>query len=163
MPTANAVGGGGFCNELAIEPNCALRPVANTSALAVPLTTELPMNTRLGGMTVSDAGADDHRLLFRRIGLAGKQCLIDKKVTGFDQTSVRRDEIARAKQNDIAGNQFRCRDVNALSVPKCFDRQADPLAQTLGGILRLALLRHVQDDGHKNNSGDNDKARNVSG
>ena len=55
MPTAKAVGGGGFCSALAIEPSWALRPVARTSALAVPLTTELPMNTRLGGKAVSRA------------------------------------------------------------------------------------------------------------
>ena len=85
-----------------------------------------------------------------------------QKVAGFDQAGVRRNEIA-GKQNDIAGHQFRCWNVYALSVSKCFDRQTDPLAQTLGGILRLALLRHVQDDGHKNNSGDDDKARDVSG
>ena len=58
MPTANAVGGGGCCNAWAMEPSCARRPVARTSAVAVPLTTEVPMNTRLAG-NIAPAGTPE--------------------------------------------------------------------------------------------------------
>ena len=56
IPTSKALGGGGFCKAWAMVPSCARAPVATTSARAVPLTTDVPMNTRLAGNMVVPAG-----------------------------------------------------------------------------------------------------------
>ena len=126
---AKAVGGGGFCSALAIEPSWALRPVARTSALAVPLTTELPMNTRLAGKAVSCAACDGRRRrLFGRIGFAGEKRFVDVKIAGFDQPGIGGHEIAGGEKNDVAGNDLRRGDVDRLAVAKHFGGKRDLFA-----------------------------------
>ena len=165
MPIAKAVGGGGFRSALAIEPSWALRPVARTSALAVPLTTELPMKTRLGGKRGLARGRAGRRrcVLFGRVGLAGEERFIDIEIARFDQPAIGGHEIAGREKNDVAGHDLRRGNVDRLSIAKRFGGKRDLLAQPLGGVLGLALLRHVENYGHQHNGGDDDEARNVPG
>ena len=58
---------------------------------------------------------------------------------------------------------MRCRDVDRLSVAQRLGGKRDLLAQTLGGVLGLALLRHVEDHRHQHDGGNDDEARNVAG
>ena len=46
MPRWNSVSGGGVDRRAAMSPNAVSRPVATTTARAVPLTTDVPRNTR---------------------------------------------------------------------------------------------------------------------
>ena len=122
------------------------------------------MNTRLGGSAVSRWRAGGRRrVLFGRIGLAGEKRFVDVKVAGFDQPRIGGHEIAGGEKKDIAGHDLRRGNIDRLSIAKRLGGERNLLAQALGGVLGLALLRHVEDHGHEHDDGDDDEARNVAG
>ena len=49
------------------------------------------------------------RVLFRRVGLAGQQCLVDKKIPGFEQPPIRWDQIPGGQEYDISRHEIRAR------------------------------------------------------
>ena len=44
-------------------------------------------------------------VFLRRVGLARQQCLVDKKIPGFEETPIRWDQIPGGQQHDIAGDE----------------------------------------------------------
>ena len=86
------------------------RPVATTTRVAVPLTTEVPSRTTLG------ASASERRrrgavgcLLLGRQRLAGQRRLLHVQVARLEQARIGRDEIAGAEPDDIARHQLTSR------------------------------------------------------
>ena len=99
------------------------------------------------------------RALFGRVGLAGEKRFIDIEVARFDQPGIGGYEIAGREKNDIAGHDLRRWNVDRRSIAKRLGGKRDLLAQTLRGVLGLALLHHVEDHGHHHDGGDDDEAR----
>ena len=107
IPKAKSVAGGFSARLVASWPSADLPPVRQISMVAVPLITEVPENTALeapAGPSASDAAVADP--LFRRIGFACQQRLIDIEVPALEQTGVRRNEIAGGQFDDVAGDQL---------------------------------------------------------
>ncbi len=103
------------------------------------------------------------RALFGGVGLAGEKRFIDIEVARFDQPGIGGYEIAGREKNDIAGHDLRRGNVDRRSIAKRLGGKRDLLAQTLRGVLGLALLHYVEDHGHHHDGGDDDEARNVAG
>ena len=164
MPIAKAVGGGGFCSALAIEPSWALRPGRQDQCFGGSADDRTSHEHKIGWERGLARGRADCRLcvLFGWISLTGEKRFIDIKVARFDQSGIGGHEIAGREKNDIARHDLRRRNVDRLSVAKRLGGKRDLLAQTFGSVLGLALLRHVEDHGHEHNGGDDDEARNVS-
>ena len=47
------------------------------------------------------------RVLLDRLGLTGERRLLNPQVDGFQQAAIRRYQVPRLKQDDVAGHQFR--------------------------------------------------------
>ena len=101
-------------------------PVASTTALPVPLTTLLPMNSRFGfvqkrrhrcgvcvGLRVELRSCV--KLLYRH-RFAAERGLRNEQIARFDQPQIARHHVARRQQHDVAGNQLFQEDLRGIMV-----------------------------------------------
>ena len=96
MPRSNSVSGGRAARRAAMSPKAVDGPVASTTAVAVPLTTEVPRKTVLRAVGELPRRFGGLRgLLLGRHGFARESGLLDVQILGLEQAGRRRHEIAR--------------------------------------------------------------------
>ena len=165
MPIAKAVGGASFRSAPAIAPSWVIasgrddhdfRRAAHDRAAH-----EYQIGRKRGCRR--DFPRRCTRTFFRRVGFACEKRFVDIKIAGLDQPSIRGHEIPRRQKHDIAGYDLRGRNIDRRPIAKHFGGNRNPLGEAVGRGLRLVLLRHIQDYGHKHDCGDDGKTRNVSG
>ncbi len=95
------------------------------------------------------AGGDGRDLLVHRERLAGERGLLDLQAHRFDQAQVRRHDVARLEEHEIAGHQFAGRDVRDLAVADdARVRRAEPAQRghgAFGPVLLDEADHRVQD------------------
>ncbi len=162
MPIAKAVGGGGFWSardraELSLAPG---RHDQRFCGSAHHRASHEHKIGREGGLARARA-AYRRGVLFGRVRLAGEKRLVDVEIAGFNQSGIGGPEIAGGEKNVGAGHDLNRGNVDRLSVAKRLGGKRNLRAQALGGVLGLALLRHVEDNRHQQNGRDDDEARDV--
>jgi hypothetical protein len=93
----------------------------------VPLTTEVPRNTRLRASAIGWGGRGQiDRLFLNGHRLSGKRRLLDMQITGFHQSCVRGDAVASGETDDVAGDEITPRDLHPGAIsqdaPSCSTR-----------------------------------------
>ena len=110
-----------------MSPNAVSRPVAKTTAVAVPLTIDVPRKTRSGESGPVDrqrAAAGD---LLGRQRLAGERRLLHVEVGGIDQARVGGDQVAGGEPDDVADDDLAARNLDPGAVAAHGRRRRDLL------------------------------------
>ena len=106
MPCSNSVSGGRSLSRSDTLPNSVSVPVRMTSALALPLTTWVPIDSALVRWP-SGVSAGKHRDRFLyRIGLARQGRFIDEEIFGFQDQTVSGDDISGVQNDDVSGDNL---------------------------------------------------------
>ena len=126
-------------------PSAVARPVRQTRIVAVPLMTEVPAKTAFDAPAgFSAPAAESAGVLFRRIGLAGQQRLVDEQVAAFEQPRSppargRRRSVRRCRRGPVVDCD---RDGDAVAPNARLNRHR--AAQRLDRILGAGLLDEIE-------------------
>ena len=135
MPCSKSVSCGRSLSRSDTLPNSVSLPVRITSALALPLTTWVPIHSALVRWP-SGVSADKHRDRFLyRVGFTRQGCFIDKKIFGFLHQTVSGDDISGVQNDDISGDNLF--DGNFLGPPS---RSTVALICTMASNFSTALV-----------------------
>ena len=102
VPRSNSVSSGRAARRATMSPNAVAGPVAKTTAVAVPLTTEVPRNTSAGASGPPDASAPVSAAFSAGSDSPVSARLLDVEVDGFDQARVGRHQVAGGEADDVA-------------------------------------------------------------
>ena len=95
-------------------------------------------------------------MLFRRVGLARQQCLVDEEIPGLEKAPIRQNQISGGKQHDITRNEVLSEHRNFLTVAQdlFFERHRD--FEMLGGFLGTVFLHRIERCTHQHNCRNDD-------
>jgi hypothetical protein len=97
-------------------------------------------------------------MLLHGKGLAGQQGLVDEEILGLHQPPIRRDQIARSQQHEIARDQGLGLDRDLAAVAQHPLHQGDRGPEAIGSLLGPVFLQAVEDDAQQDDHGDDDEA-----
>jgi len=102
-------------------------------------------------------------VLFRREGLARQQCLVDKKIPGLEEASIRWDQVPGGEQHDIARDEVLPEHRDLQPIPQDLLFEGDRDLEMLGGLLRAVFLHGLQHRAHQHDCRNDDEAGQVPG
>ena len=157
MPRSNSVSGGRRRRRSAIEPNTVARPVCTTSMRAVPLRTEVPMDTQLLRSATEAVSAAHAGRLLDRIGFPGEHRLRNEEVFRLDQHAVGGDEVAGRENDHVTRHHVAGRHILAAPATQHGAGDAHARAQALDRARGTEFLHEAQDAAAENDRQNDDR------
>ena len=130
-----------------MSPNRVARPVAVTSASAVPLTIEVPRKIWRSSSSPAALFSTGQRL-------AGQRRLLDVKILRLEETGVRGHEVAGGQPHPVSHDEIPARDPGPRAVPQRRRRRRHLAPEALGRALGSKGLDEVERDRQQDHGGD---------
>ena len=143
-------------SRCAIRPSSVFMPVATTSARAAPAATDVPMNDAVEAFGQRRVRGHRRRSLLDRRALAGQRRLVRRQQMGFGEARVRRDDVARLEHEQIARDDGRRGDLDAVAVSNHGRARRGHRSQRQQGILGAAFLEEADQRVQNDDRGDGD-------